>query len=129
MKRFWMSLGFVGLLASSASAQLVYNPTTVEFDAVLTEHNDGTVSRYEIRFFLDGQTSPVATADIGKPVPVSGTLVRVVNPALFSPLLPIVQYTAKVVAIGPTSLEGVSDPSNPFRRVLTPTAPSNPVLK
>lgn len=113
----------------AVEAQLVYNPTTVEFDVLLSEHNDGTVSRYEIRFFVDGQTNPVATADLGKPAPVSGTLVRVVNPALFSPLLPLVQYTAKVVAIGPTALEGMSGPSNPFRRVGTPTAPSDPVLK
>ena len=133
MKRVILAFALLVMLCAyaptPASAQLVYNPTTIEFQANPTEHTNGTVARYEVRFFVQGQAAPVATADIGRPALVDTDKVRVINPALFSPLLSNIEYVARVAAIGPTNAEGVSTDSNPFRKVGQPTAPLNPVLK
>ena len=113
--KFWVvlvvALG-IGLLmgyAAPAGAQpvpVVVNPTTVEFDPS-ADHarvlSDGTaiVTRYELRMFYVGATSPFSTQDLGKPTPGTGGKITVVNATWFSAALMNTEATAKVAAIGP----------------------------
>lgn len=109
-----------------AEAQVI-NPTTVEFD-VSADHNtvvlgQPAVTKYELRIFAVGAPAPMATFDLGKPVPV-GVRARVVNPAIFTPLA-MGEYLGRVVAVGPGG-EGISDPTDPFGRLASPAKPTAP---
>lgn len=111
-----------------AEAQVI-NPTTVEFD-VSADHNVTVlgvpaVSKYELRIFAAGASAPTTTFDLGKPTPV-GIRARVQNPAIFTPLA-MGDYVARVVAVGPGG-DGVSEPTLPFGRLVTPAKPTAPVV-
>jgi hypothetical protein len=109
--------------------ELVVNPTTISFIASADHdslYTDGTpaVTRYEMRVFTPTGTTPILVQTLGKPTPVSGTIVMV-NPAWFLTAMNI-QYVAKVAAIGPGG-EGLSTASNPFvHAVLQASAPAAP---
>jgi len=66
------------------------------------------VTKYELRHFLVGQTTPASVVDLGKPTPdPTGKIVATFPPL---PLNQTLEYVARVVAIGSTG-EGVSGPS------------------
>lgn len=121
---------FVLLVLVGAVARVeaqVINPTTVEFD-VSADHNtvvlgQPAVTKYELRIFAVGATAPVATFDLGKPVP-TGVRAKVTNPSIFLPLA-MGEYLGRVVAVGPGG-EGISDPTDPFGRLATPAKPTAP---
>lgn len=127
-----LALAAFTVLARPASAQVVFNPRTVEY-VVSADHaatlSDGTpkVARYEIRFFAPDAVAPMSTGDLGKPAPgADGRVTQDIStlPALIG--LPIGgNYIARVAAIGPTG-EGVSQPSNPFD-IATAPAPATDV--
>lgn len=133
MRTLVFLIGCLVVLATSATAQVVINPTTVQFAASADHASllpDGSpmVTKYEIRHFLSGATSPVQTGDLGKPSPVSGIVTASIVGTLSSlPFSPTQQYVAKVAAIGPTG-EGLSAASNPFVVVGKPGAPGTPTV-
>lgn len=129
--RTWMGLAlFLLLMPAIAGAQLVINPTRVEFmvsadHGVVLPDNSPAVTRYEIRFFASGASAPQQVSDLGKPTP-DGTgkaAVDITQTIVAFPISPTTQYTAKVAAIGPAG-EGVSADSNPFVRAAPPQAAS-----
>lgn len=63
MKRYWLVLLFV-LVAASALAQSVVNPTRVNFTP---SPDDAVVTRYEIGYFLIGAASPFFVYDLNRP--------------------------------------------------------------
>ena len=128
MKRFLLVLALLTLMVPVAAAQTPVNrPTVCEFvpsldhDAVDAILQQPIVARYELRFYLEGATSPVQTFDLGKPAPDNGKI-TVTNPAFHAGLAEGIRYIARVAAIGPSGT-GLSDPSNPFGASRT-TAPA-----
>jgi hypothetical protein len=120
MKRYWLVLLFA-LVAASASAQSVVNPTRVTYDP---SPDDAIVFRYEIGYFYAGAAEPFFVSDLGKPVcaPTCSNLL---------PAKPVfsVNLIAKVRAFGQDAAKQPvasvwSEPSNPFD--LLPAAPANP---
>ena len=104
-----MLVGVLLVTATSASAQVVLNPTKVIFTAS-ADHaamlgGQALVTRYEIRHFLLGASAPVSVEDLGKPTPDGANVITTTFGAL--PLSTTAQYIARVAAIGPTG-EGVS---------------------
>jgi len=135
MRRLLLVVSVLGVLMPVVGqAQTpVVNPLTVTFTAS-ADHAatlpDGTamVTRYEIRHFLTGATSPVQVGNLAKPAPVSGVITASITGSLASlPFSPTQVYTAKIAAIGPTG-EGVSAASNPFIIVSSPAAPGTPTV-
>lgn len=117
------------LTPAAVEAQLVVNPTRVEFTKsadhdVLLPDNSPLVVRYELRSYATGATEPMSTYNLGKPTPNATGLVSVniTELILGFPINPAIQYTARVAAIGPTG-EGLSTPSNSFTRAAPPQAP------
>lgn len=129
-KLFLLLLAVCVLVPVSASAQVVLNPTKVQFMAS-TDHNVtiggvSVVERYELRHYIVGATSPVQTQDLGKPTPDGANKITVPFTAL--PLSSTTQYVAKVAAIGPTG-EGVSGFSaNTYFFVGSPATPASVVI-
>lgn len=123
--RMWAGAILLLLLGGGpAGAQTVINPRIVEFtasvdhDATLSDGN-ATVTRYEVRWFMQGASTPFQTTDIGKPAkPASGPISVDLN-ALFAGVPIGVGYTVRVAAIGPTG-EGESAASNPFEHASPP---------
>lgn len=134
MKKLLFAALFL-LCAVSAHAQTVVNPRTVEF-TVSPDHTvvlgDGqpAVTRYDIRFFAVGATTPFSEASLGKPTP-DGTG-KVSLPLGEIPqflAIPVgTGYVARVAAVGPLG-EGVSAPSNPFDIQVSPRAPAGVTIK
>jgi hypothetical protein len=121
------------LMPAIAHAQtVVVNPTTVIFpasgdhDAVRPLDGSAVLSKYMLRFFLEGASSPVQEQDLGKPTPTAG-VITIVNRALFTgtPLALDTKYVARVAAVGPGG-EGVSAASGPFGNASPLTAPRAP---
>jgi len=135
MKRLILTVLFWAACVASASAQLVVNPTHVEFTvsadhAVTLPDGSAAVTRYEIRFYATGATQPQQASDLGKPTPdaTGKASVDIASVIIAFPVSPSTQYTAKVAAIGIAG-EGVSAAaSNPFARVAPPAAPANVTL-
>ncbi len=114
-----LGLAFSLACASSLRAQATVDPRVAEFSPS-ADHwqvlGDGSpaVSRYDLRVYLLGASTPLATIDIGKPSPDADGRIRVdfaSEAAAWS--LPGYTYEARVSAVGPQG-EGVSDTSNPF---------------
>src|SRR5574343_1089514 len=111
----WVTVMGVALVAvmtllavPAAMAQPVPNPTTAEF--VKSADHDAMfgdvplVTRYELRHYVLGATTPISVYDLGKPTPdANGVIV-----ATFPPLAPSATtiYFARVMVIGP---EGQSE--------------------
>jgi hypothetical protein len=116
-------------VAHPVAAQTVSNPTTVEFIASL-DHNTEfggvpILTRYDLRIYLQGATSPFVTYDVGKPTPDANNKIVVVNAAWFVGLAYNSLYYARVASVGPAG-EAASDPSNPFGNAAIPRAPAVP---
>lgn len=123
-----LCVGFPGIV----SAQVV-NPTTIEFpksadhDTVL--NTEAVLSSYRVNVYTPTGTSPVSSADIGKPTPDANNLIRWANlPTLYA-TLPSGQYVAKIVAVGPggSTESGASDPFSIAPR--PPVPPGKPVIR
>ena len=109
--------GFLALLiglsaASSAGAQSILDARRVEF-APSPDHSAvdaggvALVDRYSLEVFVAGATTPVQTADLGKPAADADGMIRVDFVArLASPLTPGVIYEALVEAVGPGGNSG-----------------------
>ena len=106
----------VALLAAPAvcAAQTVLNPTKAEFVAS-ADHDAmfggvALVTRYELRHYVVGTTTPVSVFDLGKPTPDANRLIT----ATFPPLAPAATiYFARVYVIGPDG-ESASNDSNQY---------------
>lgn len=124
MKKWFALFLFV---ASTASAQTVLNPTRVQFtpspDHSVMIDTVPLVTRYELRHFLSGATTPFSVEDLGKPTPNGLGIIDVPIKAL--PVNSTSRYNAKVAAIGPTG-EGVSLESNPYFFVGAPAPGGKP---
>jgi hypothetical protein len=115
-------------LASSVSAQAIVDARRVEFTPS-TDHStlDATgvaiVDGYSIDVFVAGGTTPVQSANLGKPAPGLDGMIRVDFVALLaSPLTVGVVYEALVQAVGPGGSSGGTR-TNTFSFSL-PCAPS-----
>lgn len=128
MKRLLFVL-LVLLAAAPAFAQVTLNPTKAEFIAS-ADHDamfGGTalVTRYELRHYVVGTTTPVAVFDLGKPTPNGDNLIV----ATFPPLAPsAVVYFARVVVIGPEG-SAESNDSNQYGFTGIPAAVGTPTIK
>lgn len=119
MKRMLLAVVGVLLVASSAQAQTVKNPTTAVF-TVSADH--AVVTKYELGFFMSGAAEPVQVADLGTGAPAGESLTRPL------PSFPIgVTYVAKVRAYAGAIASDWSAESNPFFR--TPAPPSGLAVK
>lgn len=135
--RTFLVVAVLVLVAGVAGAQtLALNPTIVEFSPS-ADHDalnlDGTpiVDHYDLRIYLEGASEPFqAATSLGKPTPVAGRI-TVTNAALFAAIATGLRYVARVGAVGPTGLEGVSDFSNPFGKLRTtpPASVPAPVIR
>jgi len=114
-----LGLAFSLACASSLYAQVTVDPRIAEFSPS-ADHwqvlSDGlsAVSHYDLRFYLVGASTPLATINIGKPSPDADGKIRfdfATEAAAWS--LPGYSYEARISAVGPQG-EGVSDASNRF---------------
>jgi opacity protein-like surface antigen len=124
MKKLLLAVTVFALLglAAVASAQTLKNPSVATFTASV---DHATVDKYTIGYFAPGATSPVQTADLGKPTPDATqtcTVTLNVMPLTFG-----AAYIAKVKAIAGTAESDWSAASNPFDRA--PGPPSKPTVK
>jgi hypothetical protein len=114
--------------APEARAQSITDARRAEFtpssdhDAVDPVSGLPLLERYVLEVFLPGGTTPVATANLGKPGPEPDGFIRIDFFALLTaPLTPGVVYEAVVSAVGPTG-SASSNRSNTFAFSL-PCAP------
>lgn len=129
-------------LASPASAQLVYNPSVLEFVSV--DHDivcpaDACVSGYTLEYWLAsvdvGSGSPVTTASISRDMTVNviNDQYRVDLSALTPlPAVPIGQtYVVRLIAngISPEIKSARSLASNPFVLAAAPRSPASLILR
>jgi hypothetical protein len=124
MKRLIVALTLaLTFCAVPAFAQLVVNPTRVEFTAS-TDHAD--IVSYDLGYFAPGATDPVQVVNLGKPTPDGANLcTSAVN---VRPLGWVQNFIVKVRAVAsPTVMSEWSDASNPFSRM--PGKPGGPVIK
>lgn len=131
MRACWIALASsLVWTASVASAQtVVINPTGVAFVASANHHDTLVIdnqpipvlTRYELRIYLDGATSPTTRVDLGKPVPDATGEILVRPTELIG--LPLGAFRATVAAIGPGG-EAESTPTAPFARMAPPVAPT-----
>lgn len=136
LKQIGMWIAVLGVLAVggsvTAQAQVVVNPTTIEWDpspdhAGLGLDGQPLVASYRVDIYLESnQAAPALTFDAGKPAPVSGKI-TIINPAWFAVPIANVRYVAKVAAVGPTGI-GQSVPSNPFGMTGPPAPPGAPTV-
>ena len=66
----------LGLLATAASAQVVTNPTKVEY-TVSPDH--AGLTKYIIGYFLPGATDPMQVADLPIVTPIAGKVEQPIN--------------------------------------------------
>jgi len=107
--------------AGSASAQVLTNPTKVEY-VISADH--ATLTKYTIGFFLPGATDPVQSADLAVMAPDG---MQKVEQAINSVPLGYATYTAKIRAVAGAVSGDWSVASNEFSRVPFPTGA--PVVK
>ena len=96
-------VGSIFIAAHGASAQSITDARRAEFtpstdhDAVDPSSGAPLVQRYVLEVFLPGSTTPVSTADLGKPAPGPDGFIRLDFVALLTtPLTPGVVYDATV---------------------------------
>lgn len=112
-----------GPIAISSNATLCFEPSA---DHSATDvAGQPKVASYSWGHYLPGAQAPVQEWNLGKPAPVNGAIR--VQPAEMLTLPLDVLYEARVVAISPGGLRGVSDPTVPFYRSGAPGAPRRPV--
>jgi hypothetical protein len=123
-------VGVALLCAAPVSAQTVLNPTKTEFVAS-ADHDAmfggvALVTRYELRHYVVGTTTPVAVFDLGKPTPDGNSLIV----ATFPPLAPSATtlYFARVVVIGPEGSSESND-SNQYGFTGVPAAVGTPTIR
>ncbi len=128
MKRVVFALALV-LVAVPCVAQTTLNPTKAEFIAS-ADHDAmfggvALVTRYELRHYVVGTTTPVAVFDLGKPTPNGDNLIV----ATFPPLAPsMTTYFARVYTIGPEG-ESASPDSNQYAFTGVPASVGTPTIK
>lgn len=129
-------------VAAPAGAQIVYNPSTLEFtspDHVIVCPAEACVSGYTLEYWLQNVTpangSPVTTASVSRDMAtnVSGNVYRV-NLADLSPIpaVPIGQtYVVRLIANGvsPEIKSARSEASNPFALAAAPRTPVSLTLR
>jgi hypothetical protein len=99
-------------LVSTVSAQSILDARRVEFTpsvdhSAVDSSGVAVVTRYTIDVFVAGGTTPVQSANLGKPAPGVDGMIRVDFVALLtSPLTPGVVYEALVEAEGPGGSSG-----------------------
>lgn len=99
-------------LASNVSAQSIIDARRVEFTpsadhSTVDASGVALVDRYSLDVFVAGGTTPVQTADLGKPAADADGMIRVDFVALLpSPLTAGVVYEALVEAVGPGGNSG-----------------------
>lgn len=120
----------LAVLAVPAAAQVVVNPSTIEFDPS-ADHStisalDGLpkVASYSLQFWAVGGQAPVLSQDLGKPALATDGKIRIASRSLFtaSALLADTKYVAVVVAVGPAGESSGSPQSNPFGNAAPPRA-------
>jgi len=98
--------------AVSASAQVVVDPTILQFDP---SPDHALLIRYDLEFYEPGATVPFQTTTIGKPTPGADGKITVLLNGVLPPYPPRgVAYTAGVASISPAGV-GRSSPSNQFQ--------------
>jgi Putative binding domain, N-terminal/Viral BACON domain len=107
----------VFICAASAHGQTV-DPRFAEFnpsrDHSAVQNGVPIVSRYDLKFYLLGGSTPVRVVSLGKPAPGPDGVIRVEFLPLLNPPLTVgVTYAARVVAVGPSG-SNASAPSNSF---------------
>jgi hypothetical protein len=117
------------LLTVSASAQVIVNPTKVDFpaspDHAVTFGGVDVVTKYELVIARQSLPAvPVSTTDLGKPTPVAG-IVSVPIPSGL-PNNTILLATVRTVGPGGTTPSVASDP---FGVVGAPAATGKPIPK
>ncbi len=120
-------------LAAPARAQVVLNPTRIQFDS--PDHNTTLptggylIDHYVLEIWLQGVNpatgSPFQTVNLGRPDAVAGTNTITVNRSELFIGLPVGQtYFATVTASGPVG-DSRSYPSSAFVTVLPPAPPED----
>ncbi len=113
-----------------AVAQPVLNPTKAEF--VKSADHDADfggvplVTRYELRHYVLGATTPVSVYDLGKPTPDANGLIVATFPPLAPSLTTI--YVARVAVIGPEG-QSESNESNQYAFTGVPAGIGTPTIK
>ena len=110
------------LLAASASAQNVVNPTKVEFTA---SADHAVLTSYVLGHFLPGATDPMQEVDLGKPTPDAAQLCVVTlntRPISFG-----LSYTARIKSVAGAVVGEWSAASNAWDR--RPGKTGDPVVK
>jgi hypothetical protein len=131
MRGRWGWVLVLTLVAGTAWAQPVRNPTRLEFvaspdHAATFPDGSAVVERYEFEIYLLGASSPMTTVNLGKPTPDASGKVTATPSELLG--LPVNQtFEARVAAIGPGGA-GRSAPSNPFYRAGPPRPATGVVL-
>jgi len=130
VKKVFLSLSLVLLFTQIAEAQFALNPVRLQFvassDHDIQINGQPAVTRYEVEFYLEGASAPMNTIDLGKPMLGSNRTIVIDDTNLFMPL-PLGNYVARVAAVGPAG-RTLSEPSNPFGRLLPPSAATNVVV-
>ena len=114
-------VGLASLLATPVFAQVVTNPTKVEY-TVSADH--AQLTKYTIGYFLPGATDPVQTADL--PLVAPDAQQKVTEPINALPL-GFGTYTAKLKSVAGTIASDWSASSNEFLRA--PLPPGGVVVK
>lgn len=126
----------VGPTSAAAQTPTLITPTTGITFTASDDHasvdiaGNPVVLQYLVRF--SGIGCPIYGAvNLGKPMPDAAAtiLIKPWPPLMLLP--PNCAYTATVSAVGPTGVEGVSAPTDPFWRSVpkTPAAPGKPALR
>jgi hypothetical protein len=120
----------VVMMATPVVGQTVLNPRTAEF--VASDGHDAMfgdvplVTRYELRHYIVGTTTPVAVFDLGKPTPDVNRLIVVTFPPLA--VSDSTLYFARVYTIGPSG-ESPSNDSNQYGFTGIPSPVGTPTIK
>ena len=122
MRRPWLVVLLLLASVSCAWAQMVVNPTKVEY-SVSADH--ASVTRYQLGWFLMGAIAPVQTADL--PVVAPDLAGKVVQPLPSVPIAAGTVYVARIKAWAGTIESEWSADSNPFTR--GPSAVGPPIIK
>ncbi len=106
-------------MATVASAQVVTNPTAIEY-TVSADH--ATLTKYILGYFLPGASAPVQTQDL--PIAAPDAQQKVAQPINATPL-GFGTYVGRLRSVAGTVEGEWSEPSNAFLRApLPPSAPT-----
>lgn len=127
---------FCTLFAAPAVAQIIINPTRIEFDSpdhhAVLPTGEPAITRYALEIWptdgTPGSGTAVATLELGKPtLSADTTTVSLYVATFLLGLTAGVDYVGTVIAVGPAG-ESRSGISNEFIRLNGPTPTSAPVV-